>query len=110
MVAVRDTRPVRIAAAQHVWQTGSGPIMAELREEVIASLELAQVTAWTEIVMAAIAAHGGSLQGPGRSSWGPHWWELSLLQITGTGDTFDEAVREWAKCARRSARAMEEAA
>lgn len=109
MTAVPAPR-FKLIRPEHGWQVRNAIILHDLRADVVASVELAQVSAWREIIESAILANGGALLAPGQTSWGPHWWELTLLQITGTGDTFEEAVREWAKCARRAARAMEEAA
>ncbi len=100
----------RLIRPEHGWMVRSPVILHDVRNDIICSLELAQVSAWNEIVQAAILAHGGALLAPGRNSWGPHWWELTLLSLTATGDTFEEAVREWAKCARRAAEWREKAA
>lgn len=94
----------------HGRQTSSPAIMHELRCELAETLELAQPTAWADAIEAAIARHGGSLIPRGRDNWGPHWWQISLLGVEGTGDTFEEAVREWSRCARRLRTAMEDAA
>lgn len=45
---------------------------------------------------------GGLIQFPAPAgNWGPHVVELSLLGITGAGDTADEALANWIACARR---------
>jgi len=49
-----------------------------------------------------VAARGGSmvLPRPGET-WGPHWVELSLMGVLGTGDSGSEALTEWMACAAR---------
>jgi hypothetical protein len=94
----------------HDWQTRSPVIMHELRCELAETLELALPSAWAEIIEGAIARHGGSLIPRGRDNWGPHWWQVSVLGVEGTGETLEEAAREWSRCARRLRTAMEEAA
>ena len=100
----------RILKPTHDWQTGSPIIMHALRGELVETLELALPSAWLEIIDAAIAQHGGSLIPRGQDNWGPHCWHVSILGVAGTGDTLEEAVRDWSRCCRRVRAAAEDAA
>lgn len=101
-------RPLRIPEPD--WQMRGALIAADLREQLVATLELSQPSAWSEILTSAIGAHGGALIPTSGTGWGPHWWQLSLLGVSGTGATLEEAAREWARCSRRMRTALEDAA
>lgn len=56
---------------------------------------------------AAVSELGGCIQFPAPGgNWGPHVVELSLLGITGDGDTAEEALENWTACARRHAESL----
>lgn len=62
-----------------------------------------------QIIRKAVVDFGGTLMEPCRrqsddssiSSWGPHDYQLSLLDCSGTGNTFAELAADWAKAAWR---------
>ena len=76
--------------------------LAALRATLIDQLTQSHPSTWPALVARMIADLGGSLTPANPAhGWGPHWWELSLLEALGTGETFEEAVRDWTKCTSR---------
>lgn len=93
------------AHAQPRYQFDTPVILAALLGDMIAAIDLTPSAEQPAMLAAAVADHGGSITPgaqPGRASnWGPHWWEISMLGVMGTGEDFPAALRQWTKCAGR---------
>jgi hypothetical protein len=80
-----------------------GALMNHLRAGMIGAIELTPVNLWPAMIAHAEIDHGASMVLPDpASNWASHLAELSLLGITGRGDTLEAAVRDWAKAAGRT--------
>ncbi|MCZ4351561.1 hypothetical protein O4H61_03445 [Roseovarius aestuarii] len=76
---------------------GHAPTTIEaLRRDLSLEFELHSRAALPIAIRAAVIRHGGTLVEP-REAWGPVEWELSLLGVTGTGESAEHAAKAWAK-------------
>jgi hypothetical protein len=82
--------------------------LTALRTALIDQIELTSPDLWPALIAPMTGEFGGSLTPANPAhGWGPHWWELSLLDVMGTGETLEAAVHDWIKCTRRSCMAEE---
>lgn len=78
----------------------------ELRRDVLATLSAAPMMDRPTLMRRYVVAASGILMEPREvsGSWGPKDWQVTLLGVTGLGDSLTEAVSDWMTCARRMQR------
>lgn len=76
-------------------------IRPAVQRQVIAAFAAAPPAIWWQVAARACEQMGDYVQPPA-DGWGPHEWEMSLLAVTGTGDTRDAAIHDWIKATTRT--------
>ncbi|MCB5199047.1 hypothetical protein LGQ03_07325 [Loktanella sp. TSTF-M6] len=83
-------------------------VTAMLRADLVRVVATAPPETVEDLIRQAVIDCDGRLAAPDTAGMGDPNWDLTLLGINGCGDTLVAAIAQWKKCARRSARALQD--